>query len=75
MVKVMDGAEVSDIYGIENVVKQGCLLGPTLFSMLIRTMMEEVFRMQISLKLHTSERSPPCKLLLANESVLIAQST
>ena len=44
MVNVRNGVEVSDNFAITNGVKQGCVLAPTLFSIFLSAMLEEVSR-------------------------------
>ena len=44
MVNVRNGGEVSDTFAITNSVKQGCVLSPTPFSILLSAMLEEAFR-------------------------------
>ena len=44
MVNVRNGGEVSDTFAITNGVKQGCVLAPTLFSILLSAMLEEAFK-------------------------------
>ena len=44
MVNVSNGGEVFDTFAITNRVKQGCVLAPTLFSILLSAMLEEAFR-------------------------------
>ena len=38
------GGEVSESFGFTNVVKQGCVLAPTLFSIFLSAMLDEAFR-------------------------------
>ena len=38
------GGEVSESFSVTNVVKQGCVLAPTLFSIFLRAMLDEAFR-------------------------------
>ena len=76
MVNVRNGGEVSDTFAMTNGVKQGCVLGTTLFSLFLSAMLEEAFidlgavstsnraRMQTSLKFHTSERSQKPQIYL-----------
>ena len=70
MANVSVGGEVSESFSFTNVVKQGCVLAPTLFSIFLSAMLDEAFRdmgdgvyIQSSRALtystsHTSERIP-----------------
>ena len=44
MVKVMDDGEQSEAFPVTNGVKQGCVLAPTLFSMMFSAMLTDAFR-------------------------------
>ena len=44
MVSVRNGGEVSDTFANTNGVKQGCVLAPTLFSIVLSAMLEEAFK-------------------------------
>ena len=44
MVKVMDDGDESDAFPVTNGVKQGCVLAPTLFSMVFSAMLVDAFR-------------------------------
>ena len=43
MVKVMDDGDESDAFPVTNGVKQGCVLAPTLFSMVFSAMLLDAF--------------------------------
>ena len=42
--KVLDNGELSDAFPVSNGVKQGCVLAPTLFSMVFSAMLTDAFR-------------------------------
>ena len=44
MANVSVGGEVSESFGVTNGVKQGCVLAPTLFSIVLSAMLDEAFR-------------------------------
>ena len=44
MANVSVGGEVSEIFSVTNGVKQGCVLAPSLFSIFLSAMLDEVFR-------------------------------
>ena len=44
MVKMMDNGEEADAFLVTNGVKQGCVLAPTLFSMVFSAMLVDTFR-------------------------------
>ena len=44
MARVLDDAEPSEAFPVTNGVKQGCVLAPTLFSMMISAMLTDAFR-------------------------------
>ena len=44
MANVSVGGEVSESFSVTNVVKQGCVLAPTLFSIFLSAMLDEAFR-------------------------------
>ena len=43
MVRVLDDGDVSDVFPVTNGVKQGCVLAPTLFSMMFSAMLTDAF--------------------------------
>ena len=43
MANVSVGGEVSESFSVTNVVKQGCVLAPTLFSIFLSAMLDEAF--------------------------------
>ena len=43
MVKVLDDGDESEAFTVTNVVKQGCVLAPTLFSMVFSAMLRDAF--------------------------------
>ena len=42
--RVQDGTSLSDAFDVTNGVKQGCVLAPTLFSMMFSAMFSDVYR-------------------------------
>jgi hypothetical protein len=44
MVKVLDDSDESEAFPITNGVKQGCILAPTLFSMVFSAMLTDAFQ-------------------------------
>ena len=42
--EVLDNGEFSDAFPVSNGVKQGCVLAPTLFSMVFSAMLTDAFR-------------------------------
>ena len=44
MVKVLDDGDESDAFPVTNGVKQGCVLAPTLFSMMFSAMLTDAFQ-------------------------------
>ena len=44
MANVSVGGEISESFGVTNVVRQGCVLAPTLFSIFLSAMHDEAFR-------------------------------
>ena len=44
MVNISVGGEVSESFNVTNVVKQGCVLAPTLFSIFLSAMLDKAFR-------------------------------
>ena len=67
MANVIVGGEISESFGVTNGVKQGCVLAPTLFSILLSAMLDEAWGMASTYSpdrtvtystSHTSERRP-----------------
>ena len=67
MANVSVGGEVSESFSVTNGVKQGCVLAPTLFSILLSAMLDEAWGMASTYSpdrtvtystSHTSERRP-----------------
>jgi len=44
MAHVLDGSDTSDAFSVTNGVKQGCVLAPTLFSMVFPAMLTDAFQ-------------------------------
>ena len=59
MGRILDYCEASEAFPLTNGVKQGCVLAPTLFSMMLSTMLSDAYRdceLGIYIKYGTDER-------------------
>ena len=82
LARVQDSSEISQPFPVSNGVKQGCVLAPTLFSIVFSAMLMDAFRdtdVGISINYHTdgsvfNPRQKPRSYLFANDYTLKAAS-